>query len=186
MWPLRRRSSSALTAFEEFVSAGWPVWVRRATLLTGDFGRGEDLLQEALVKVWRAWPRVRDQAPEAYLWRVFVRLATRAGRRRWTGESPSGSLPDIVGVADAGQRVDERDYLLRALARLPDRERAVLVLRYDEDLADAQIAELLGCTSGAVRSAAHRGLTTLRRDSDVAEAVPPSPIRERSGSRGRV
>ncbi|MFI6333238.1 SigE family RNA polymerase sigma factor [Micromonospora chersina] len=168
---IRRKSPMAESAFEEFVAAGWSGWVRRATLLVGDVGRGEDLLQEALVKLWLAWPRVWDQAPDAYLWRVLVRLANRAGRRRWMAERPTAQLPDVAGSADAGHPTDERDFLLSALGRLPARERAVLVLRYDEDLADVQISQLLGCTAGAVRSAAHRGLTALRKDSVLVDAV---------------
>ncbi len=148
--------------FEEFVAArGRDLW-RSAWLLTGDAHKAEDLVQTALVKCWLRWSSIaKDDAVEAYVRRALVTTYTDWWRRRWTGEVPTDVLPDPGTLAD-GAMVDERRDLLVALATLPRGQRAVLVLRYFDDLTEAQTAEALGISVGTVKSQAHRALTTLR------------------------
>ena len=91
--------------FDEFVAARWSALLHVARLLTGgDRQRAEDLVQESLVKLWFAWPKVAEQAPEAYVRQVLVRLAARSARRRWWGERPVGELPDRPGPGPAIRR----------------------------------------------------------------------------------
>jgi RNA polymerase sigma-70 factor (sigma-E family) len=158
--------------FDRFVTARWPVLCHLARLLTGgDRHRAEDLLQEALVKLWFAWPRVGDQAPEAYVRRVLARAAARSARRRWWGERPTERLPELADAIDLAATVDERTRLEAALARLPVRQRAAVVLRYYLDLSEGQVAQALGCSVGTARSHAYRGVARLRKI--LVEAVEP-------------
>ncbi|GHE25184.1 RNA polymerase subunit sigma-24 [Kitasatospora indigofera] len=158
--------------FDRFVAARWPALLHLARLLTGgDRHRAEDLLQEALVKLWFAWPRVAEQAPEAYVRKVLARAAARSARRRWWGEQPVGRLPDPPGAADEAAAADERTMLEALLALLPARQRAAVVLRYYQDLPEGQVAEVLGCPLGTARSLTARGVARLRQL--LAEAVSP-------------
>lgn len=149
--------------FAEFVRARYPRLLRTTYLLVGDRGLAEDLVQSGLLKTLGAWDRLtRTEAAEAYTRTTIVRLAGRWGRRRWRGEIPTSHLPDTGTTAapDVVLTVDVR----RALAGLPWEQRAVLVLRYFDDLSEADIAAALGCSVGTVKSRASRALTTLRRD----------------------
>jgi RNA polymerase sigma-70 factor (sigma-E family) len=148
--------------FGDFVAARYPSLVRTAYLLTGDRGHAEDLVQAALLRTFHAWRRVDapDHA-EAYVRTAMIRLATRARRRRWVGEVPSADLPDH-GRADASNEVAEAAVVRAALTTLPWPQRAVLVLRYFDDLTEAQVAEVLGCSVGTVKSRASRALAALR------------------------
>ncbi|MFD3843933.1 SigE family RNA polymerase sigma factor [Streptomyces sp. NPDC058642] len=158
--------------FDRFVAARWSVLLHLARLLTGgDRHRAEDLLQEALVKLWFAWPKVADQAPEAYVRKVLARAAARSARRRWWGEHPVDQLPDPPGAGDETAAVDERTRLEAMLALLPARQRAAVVLRYYQDLPERDVAEVLGCPVGTARSLTARGVARLRRL--LAEAVEP-------------
>ncbi|MFJ8187346.1 SigE family RNA polymerase sigma factor [Streptomyces sp. NPDC096105] len=159
--------------FDEFVAARWSALLHVARLLTGgDRQRAEDLAQEALVKLWFAWPKVAEQAPEAYVRQVMVRLAARSARRRWWGERPVGELPDRPGPGDVSASVAERSRLEAALALLTPRQRAAVVLRYYEDLPEGQVAQALGCPVGTARSHASRGVARLRQIlSDSARPV---------------
>jgi len=123
------------SGFDEFVATRSPALLRTAYLLTGDHGLAEDLLQTALAKCWFAWGRI-DGPPEPYVRRVLATTYATWWRRRWRGERPSGSLPDRVDPAGTGP-VEDRDALWRALGGLPRRQRAVVVLRYYEDLSEA-------------------------------------------------
>ncbi|GAA0645779.1 SigE family RNA polymerase sigma factor [Streptomyces thermocarboxydovorans] len=150
--------------FDAFVAARWSSLLHVARLLTGgDRQRAEDLVQEALVKLWFAWPRIAEQAPEAYVRQVLVRMAARSARRRWWGERPVERLPDRPGPGDLSAAVAERSRLEAALALLPPKHRAAVVLRYCEDLSEAQVAEALGCPVGTARSHASRGVARLRQ-----------------------
>lgn len=150
--------------FDRFVTARWPTLLHLTRLLTGgDRHRAEDLLQEALVKLWFAWPRVAAQAPEAYVRTILVRAAARSARRRWWGEQPVDRLPDRPHAGDETAAVDERTRLEAALARLPARQRAAVVLRYYQDLPERQVAEVLGCPVGTARSLTARGVARLRQ-----------------------
>ncbi|CAL9317734.1 SigE family RNA polymerase sigma factor [Streptomyces pseudogriseolus] len=159
--------------FDEFVAARWSALLHVARLLTGgDRQRAEDLVQESLVKLWFAWPKVAEQAPEAYVRQVLVRLAARSARRRWWGERPVGELPDRAGPGDVSAAVAERSRLEAALALLTPRQRAAVVLRYYEDLPEGQVAQALGCPVGTARSHASRGVARLREIlSDSARPV---------------
>ncbi|MEU9227798.1 SigE family RNA polymerase sigma factor [Streptomyces massasporeus] len=158
--------------FDEFVAARWSALLHVARLLTGgDRQRAEDLVQEALVKLWFAWPKIADQAPEAYVRTVLVRLAARSARRRWWGERPVEQLPDRAGPVDVSSAVAERSRLEGALAQLSPKQRAAVVLRYYEDLPEAQVAQALGCPVGTARSHASRGVARLRQI--LSDAVRP-------------
>ncbi|MGW6548204.1 SigE family RNA polymerase sigma factor [Streptomyces massasporeus] len=158
--------------FDEFAAARWSTLLHVARLLTGgDRQRAEDLVQEALVKLWFAWPKIADQAPEAYVRTVLVRLAARSARRRWWGERPVDQLPDRAGPVDVSSAVAERSRLEGALAQLSPKQRAAVVLRYYEDLPEAQVAQALGCPVGTARSHASRGVARLRQI--LSDAVRP-------------
>ncbi|MFF5313362.1 SigE family RNA polymerase sigma factor [Streptomyces massasporeus] len=158
--------------FDEFAAARWSTLLHVARLLTGgDRQRAEDLVQEALVKLWFAWPKIADQAPEAYVRTVLVRLAARSARRRWWGERPVEQLPDRAGPVDVSSTVAERSRLEGALAQLSPKQRAAVVLRYYEDLPEAQVAQALGCPVGTARSHASRGVARLRQI--LSDAVRP-------------
>ena len=153
-------------AFRDFVVGRSPAYLRTAYLLTGDWGHAEDLLQTVLAKVYRAWGRLRDHDNlDAYVRRVLVNTQTSWWRRAWKAEQPTGSLPDMPGP-DVVSASDDRDRLRRALLDLPPRQRAVVVLRHYEDLAEAEVARLLGCSVGTVKSQSARGLAKLRLSLD--------------------
>jgi RNA polymerase sigma-70 factor (sigma-E family) len=146
--------------------------LRTAYLLTRDWAAAEDVLQAALVKLWFAWPRVNGD-PEAYLRRIIVTTHVSWRRRFWRREVASGYLPE-PSAADETARHADRDALWRALHRLGPRQRAILVLRYFEDLADSEIAGLLGVTVATVRSQASRALAHLRDESDLNASRTPA------------
>jgi RNA polymerase sigma-70 factor (sigma-E family) len=148
------------TEYDQFVVDRSPRLLRVAYLLTGDWAAAEDLLQAALVKAWFAWPRVRGDA-EAYVRRIIATTYISWRRRRWTGEVPQ-AMPERIEAADRMTEYVERDALWRMLAELPRRQRAVLVLRYFEDLTETQVAETLGISVGTVKSQASKGLAKLR------------------------
>jgi RNA polymerase sigma-70 factor (sigma-E family) len=152
--------------FDEFVATRSPRLLRTAFLLTHDRPAAEDLLQTALARAWEAWPRIHGD-PEPYVRRILVNAYASSWRRRWRGELPTADLPERPG-ADPQAGVDERDRLWRALGRLPRRQRAVLVLRYFEDLSEVATAEALGCSVGNVKSQASRAIAKLRLDDTLA------------------
>ncbi|MEU8165811.1 SigE family RNA polymerase sigma factor [Micromonospora sp. NPDC049004] len=149
--------------FREFVAARSAALLRTAYLLAGDWATAEDLLQTALTKTYLAWKRLGGiEAVEPYARRVMVNTSTSWWRRRWHGERPTEVLPERPGVDEIEQQLD-RDLLWRHLRELPSRQRAVLVLRYYEDMSEAQTAALLDISPGTVKSQASRALATLRR-----------------------
>ena len=149
-------------AFRDFVVGRSPSYLRTAFLLTGDWGHAEDLLQTSLAKVYRAWGRLRDHDNlDAYVRRVMVNTQTSWWRRAWKAEQPTGNLPDWPGP-DTVDASDDRDRLRRALLTLPPRQRAVVVLRHYEDRGEAEVARLLGCSVGTVKSQSSRAMAALR------------------------
>lgn len=148
-------------SFGEFVATALPALLRFGHVLTGNRQEAEDLVQEALAKSMRRWRRAGPDDPVAYVRKVMVN--THVTRwRRWKARVQLGDVPES-GDHDKGlQRSHDWDALRRALAGLPPRQRAVLVLRYLEDLPDPAIADLLGCQPVTVRSQAARGLAALR------------------------
>ena len=148
-------------AFEAFVAARSADLLRTAVLLTQDRGHAEDLLQTALVKAYRRWSRIDGEDPYPYVRRILVTTAASWRRLRATQELVS--LPAFdAGTPDDTEAHAERDRLTAALGTLPPRMRAVLVLRYTEDLSEAATAEALGCSVHTVRSQTVRGLARLR------------------------
>lgn len=150
--------------FEEFVAARGAALVRIARGLLRDPHHAEDVVQDVLAKALVKWSSVqRADDPDAYVRRMVVNACTsfwrRAVRREYS--SDHDSLPERR-VPDATGDVAERDRMLALLRRLPPKQRAVLVLRHYEGLADAEIADLLGSSAVTVRSNAHRGLAALR------------------------
>ncbi|GIF64872.1 hypothetical protein Ais01nite_29070 [Asanoa ishikariensis] len=148
--------------FREFVAARSPALLRTAYLLTGDWATAEDLLQTALTKIYLAWRRLGEiEAVEPYARRVLVNTSISWWRRRWHGERPTEVLPERA-VADRVDEQLERDALWRHVQALPARQRAVLVLRFYEDMSEAQTAAILDISTGTVKSQTSRALSTLR------------------------
>jgi RNA polymerase sigma-70 factor (sigma-E family) len=155
---VRPSGPSAGTGFDDFVATRSAALLRTAYLLTRDHGAAEDLLQTALTKAWFAWDRIEGN-PEPYVRRILVTTYASWWRRRWNGEHATEDLPE-AGHADTAADTD----LWTALGRLPRRMRAVVVLRYFEDLTEAETAQLLGCSVGTVKSQASKALAKLRID----------------------
>ncbi len=156
-------------AYAEFVAGRSQPLLRVAYLLTRDWAQAEDLLQTALAKAWLAWPRI-DRDPDAYVRKVLVNTYASWWRRRWNGEIATGELPQVP-TGDRTEQVDDRDALWQALGRLPKRQRAVVVLRFYEDLSEAQVADTLGISVGTVKSQASKALARLRVDASLAPAL---------------
>lgn len=158
--------------FEEFVNAGSRALLRLAVLLTQDHGHAEDLVQVALLRTHQRWGSLREPAAaHAYAKRVLVTQA--ASRRRLRSNSELVELPPHdPAAAPESDRYAEREAMTAVLRSLPPRMRAVLVLRYWEDLSEADTAEALGCSVHTVRSQTSRGLTRLR---DALSSTPTVP-----------
>ena len=148
-------------SFEAFVAARSDDLLRTAVLLTSDRGQAEDLLQTALVKAYRHWHRISGPDPYPYVRRILVTTAASWRRRRATQEIVSLPSVDAAGPDDT-EAVAERQRMADALAQLPPRMRAVLVLRYVEDHSEISTAEALGCSIHTVKSQTARGLARLR------------------------
>ncbi|WP_326668567.1 SigE family RNA polymerase sigma factor [Streptomyces canus] len=162
--------------FQEFVRARWSHLVRTAYLLTGDAHHAEDLTQTALAKAYRSWRRVsRSDNPEAYVRRMLVTCNSDRFRKRRVKESLTDAPPERAGRDEAVARVEERGVLLGALAQLPPRQRAVVVMRYWEDLPEAEVAEMLGCSPGTIKSQASKGLAKLRTYPGLAQVMDRAP-----------
>ena len=164
-------NASDAEQFDEFMASRWPGLVRLAFGLTGDRWLAEDLAQTALASAYAVWWRVRRaDDPDAYVRRILINASKRRLRRPRLSEQPSeqADLPDPA-AEDPAADVGERSALLAALAELPPRQRAVVVLRYAEDMSDAQVGALLGCSAGTVRSQAARALAKLRASAKLAE-----------------
>jgi RNA polymerase sigma-70 factor (sigma-E family) len=142
-----------------FVEANWDRYLRLARLLTGDRHRGEDLLQDSLVRLYARWRRVSARDPSAYLRRMLVN-GNISWWRRWRREHLVDSPPEHEDPGSAGR--EYHDELRRALLALPHRQRAVVVLRHYEDLTEREVAAVLGCTVGTVKSQNARALHRLR------------------------
>jgi RNA polymerase sigma-70 factor (sigma-E family) len=160
--------------FEDYVAARGAGLVRFAMLLTGDDHRAEDLVQEALARAYLRWDRVsRADRPDVYVRRIVVNVSRTWWRRRTNRELPVARAADRAAPGDLGAESAERDAMWRLIATLPHRQRAVLVLRYYEDLDDATIAEILDCSAVTVRTHAMRALNALRQR--YAAGAAPTP-----------
>ena len=148
--------------FANFVNGRFTALQRFGYFLTGEWHLAEDLVQTSLTKVWFHRKSLRSgNALESYTRTVMVNTNTQWWRRKWKGEIPTEIMPEPPDASKYGV-VDDRDQLLRALAELPKRTRAALVLRYFEDLPDAEVAQIMGCSSSTVKSQISRGLARLR------------------------
>jgi RNA polymerase sigma-70 factor (sigma-E family) len=157
----RLDADSALTVL---YTAHYRSLVRLASLLLDDVGLSEEVVQDAYVKMHGAWSRVRDpEAAVGYLRTTVVNLARSRLRRRMVAQKHAPKpLPDAPSAEHGALERLERDRLIRALRSLPARQRECLVLRYYGDLSEAQIAEAMGISTGAVKSHASRGMAALR------------------------
>ncbi|MFB6721577.1 SigE family RNA polymerase sigma factor [Kribbella sp. NPDC056345] len=159
-------------AFVEFVETANPSLRRTAYLISGDRHKADDIVQDALYKLYLHWPKVnRVGNPFAYARRMVVNAAYDGGRRPWRREVTIAAVPDQPVTEDFTAGHASRDEVLEALRTLAPRQRACVVLRYYEDLSIEQTAEVLGCSEGTVKSQAARGLDTLRK----AMTRRPSP-----------
>ena len=167
--------SDDAVGFEELARSARPALVRAAQAVTGRREDAEDAVQTSLLKAMNAWPRVAGQEnwrQQAYVRQIVVNTC-RSGWRKWGSRVAVGELPELVALP-ATDAVDDRDLVRQALMRLPARQREVLLLRYYEDLPEAEIALRLGCAPGTVKSSAARALKALRDMlPDCAPAVPP-------------
>lgn len=151
------------TGFAEFVAARGQALHRTAFLLTSDWALAEDLVQTALARAYPRWNRIQADDPEAYLRRVLVNTWSSWWRRKWRGEVPTSEMRETA-TQDEYAAVDRRDAVRNALARLPKRQRAVVVLRFHEDMTEAQVAAAIGVSVGTVKSQAAKALAKLRED----------------------
>lgn len=158
--------------YVEFVEAASASLRRTAYLVCGDWHRADDVVQDALYKLYLSWPKVdRSGNPLAYARRVVVNAALDNGRRSWRREVPTEHMPDHGQHADTAGTHADRDEVSVALARLGPRQRACVVLRYYEDLSIEQTAEILGCSPGTVKSQAARGLDSLRHAINQSRSI---------------
>jgi RNA polymerase sigma-70 factor (sigma-E family) len=167
------RKSREATAFTEFMSARSATLFRTAYLIVGDHQLAQDLLQESLIKTYVAWPRLRDvSSAEAYTRKTIVTTAISWRRRRSFHERPTDVLPDTA-VPDPGEAVTTHASMVAQLRTLPPRQRAAIVLRYYEDLSEAQTAEVMGCSVGTVKAQVFTGLGRLRDRSGASLDTAP-------------
>ncbi|WP_088318914.1 SigE family RNA polymerase sigma factor [Kineosporia sp. R_H_3] len=171
--------------FREFVVGQWHALARTAYLLTGDRGDAEDLVQSTLVRVHRHWTRIeRTDAPYVYARRVMVNLNTSIWRRTRISHHLTDAPPEPArpGAPDDTTTVDQRDELLRVCRTLPPRMRAVLVLRYFEDLPEADVAAALGISVGTVKSQTSKALDRLRTELGVLPGTSRTTAPTTNGS----
>jgi RNA polymerase sigma-70 factor (sigma-E family) len=175
--------------FEDYVADRGHALLRFSYLLSGNLHTAEDLVQEVLGRAFLRWRRMAEvEQPDAYLRTAIVREYLSWRRRRASGEALLGTVPEPAeSTADdrGAARLADRDEMWSLLGTLPRRQRAVLVLRYYEDLPDTRIAEVLGCRTGTVRVHASRGLSHLRRllEPSRSSAVTPSAAELIGGDR---
>src|SRR5215468_9029288 len=149
--------------FRDYVAARQRALLRSAWLLTGDWHAAEDIVQAALVRVWPRWTRVAAAGdPDAYVRRAVINAYLSARRRRWHGEYAAAVPPDQPDPADPYAAVELRDALVRVLRALGRRQRAIVVLRYFDDLTEAQVAQVMDCSVGTVKSQSAKALAKLR------------------------
>ena len=150
--------------FEQYALARWATLHRLALLLTGSESAAQDLVQVTLEKTYVAWPRIATMAaPDGYVRRIMVNSLASSRRRAWhRHEVPVNDPPDRYGT-DAEHVVLDRALLWPMVCALPRRQRAVIVLRYYEDLSEREIADVLGCAVGTVKSTASDAMAALRR-----------------------
>ena len=166
-----------MTDYENFVRAQLPRLLRYATMLTGEREQAADLVQEVLVKAYRRWSRISDaDHPDRYVVRMVTNGYLSWRHSRAARLIAAGDLPDEARPDDFASDHALREDMWQRLARLPRRQRAVVVLRYYEQFADSEIADLLGCAQATVRAHAHRALTTLRNGMTIEQMAQAKEI----------
>jgi RNA polymerase sigma-70 factor (sigma-E family) len=156
--------------FRSYVAARSPALLRTAYMLTGNRSDAEDLLQTALAKTYLSWDRIRArEAVDGYVRRVLVNTSTSWWRRRKVDEVVTDELPEPGTGRDASADLDLHDALWTALAGLPKRQRAMVVLRYYEDLSEAETAQVMGVSVGTVKSTTSRALSRLRETTGLRD-----------------
>lgn len=154
-------------AFREYVRARSRALLRTAYLLTGNLADAEDLVQSALAKTYLAWDRIEDRgALDGYVRRAMVNTHISWWRRRRVEEFPTAEIPDQA-VADHAVSSDLQESLRRAIDRLPQRMRTAVMLRYYDDMTEAEVAEALGVSLGTVKSTVSRAVAKLRIDAGL-------------------
>lgn len=165
------RHARPYPSFASYVRARQPVLLRAARSLTANPCDAEDLLQTALTKTYVAWDRIEDhRALDGYVRRALLNTRTSQWRKRKVDEFACEELPEpapVQAAADPAERQALHDAMWQAVTRLPARQRAMVVLRYYEDLSEAQTAEVLGVSVGTVKSAVSRALGKLREDPEL-------------------
>jgi RNA polymerase sigma-70 factor (sigma-E family) len=162
--------------FDDFVAARSTSLLRTAYLLTRDHALAEDLLQTALTKAWFAWSRIESD-PEPYVRKILVNTFASWWRRKWNGEQAHADLPEPGTEQhrrDEHAGADQRHDLWEAMGRLPRKQRAVVVLRFVEDLSEAETARVLGIAPGTVKSQTSKALAKLRIDPSLT-TLPDGP-----------
>lgn len=150
-----------MLSIEDFIDRDSRNLLRSAWLLTGNWATAEDLVQTTLLKSWRHWDAITSETPELYVRRVLMNTFLSGQRRKWTRERPVPELPDQAGM-DVLPATELRHVIQGALSGLPTKQRAVVVLRYFNDLSEAQTAQVLDCSVGTVKSQTSRALAKLR------------------------
>lgn len=158
-----------VAVLEELLAAKGEYLLRTAALLAGSQEEGEDLLQAALERVFRRWRTIRGD-PEGYLRQTLYHLAADGWRRKGAWRARLGLLRPPEALSDGTDAVDRRDHLVRLLRELPPRQRTAIVLRYWEELTEAEAARVMGCSPGTVKSATSRGMHRLRELSGLGES----------------
>jgi RNA polymerase sigma-70 factor (sigma-E family) len=165
--PAAPRARTDDHGFGEYVATRSRALLRTAYLLTGNRADAEDLVQAALAKTYLAWDRIEDRgALDGYVRRAIVNTHISWWRRRRVEEYPTDEIPDQA-VADHAINSDLQETMRRAIDRLPDRMRTAVVLRYYEDMTEAEVAEALGVSLGTVKSTVSRAVAKLRSDADL-------------------
>lgn len=158
-----RAADDANAEFSVYVAARRDAVRRTAYLLCGDWHQADDLAQTAFVKLHGAWGRIRDRgALDAYVRSTLVRATVDESRRPWRREKAVDAVPDVPALSDIASTVTDREIVRAALACVPPRQRAVLVMRYFEGLDVAETASALKCSQGTVKSQTARGLAALK------------------------
>jgi RNA polymerase sigma-70 factor (sigma-E family) len=156
--------------FRRYVVLRQRALLRTAWLLTDDWQTAEDLVQTALIRAWPHWDRIGGGAgADAYVRRIMINKSTDWRRRRWRGEVPTEFLPD---VASRGSDAELQHMLVLAVRALPPRQRAVMVLRYFDDLSEIETAAAMGCAVGTVKSQTSKALANLRHQPVLVDLQP--------------
>lgn len=162
-------------SFRAFVTGSTRRLQHAAELVTGNAQDAEDVVQAVLVRMYQRWHRIEQQDPQGYARQALANEVTDRWRRRRGREISSAVLPDIASDAGGNHDLESRDAVLRALATLTGRERAVVVLRYYLDMSEAQTAAALGIAPGTVKSTANRAFGKLRVAPDLSRETQETP-----------